>query len=94
MAGGEWVRLLIYMFSSLGTNIYHSGVLARAKFYRAIADEAQFIRNRYTSIFPFGILEYKYKYSACSATRASISLAFLRAKYRWMLTGTPVTNTL
>ncbi|KAG6887923.1 hypothetical protein C0992_010201 [Termitomyces sp. T32_za158] len=51
-----------------------SGILARAKFYRAVADEAQFIRNR--------------------ATRSSISLAYVQAKYRWMLTGTPVTNTL
>ncbi|KAG6868140.1 hypothetical protein C0993_007214, partial [Termitomyces sp. T159_Od127] len=46
-----------------------SGILARAKFYRAVADEAQ-------------------------ATRSSISLAHVQAKYRWMLTGTPVTNTL
>ncbi|RDB23958.1 putative ATP-dependent helicase C23E6.02 [Hypsizygus marmoreus] len=52
----------------------NGGILARAKFYRAVADEAQFIRNR--------------------ATRSSISLAHVRAKYRWMLTGTPVTNTL
>ena len=52
----------------------YSGPLARTKFYRVIADEAQFIRNR--------------------STRSSISLAYVRAKYRWMLTGTPVTNTL
>ncbi|KAJ7583553.1 SNF2 family DNA-dependent ATPase [Mycena floridula] len=52
----------------------HGGVLANVKFFRAIADEAQFIRNR--------------------ATRSSISMAHVRAKYRWMLTGTPVTNTL
>jgi SNF2 family DNA or RNA helicase len=52
----------------------HGGILARVKFYRAIADEAQFIRNR--------------------STRSSISLAHIKAKYRWMLTGTPVTNTL
>ncbi|KAF8064022.1 SNF2 family DNA-dependent ATPase [Lyophyllum atratum] len=52
----------------------NGGILARAKFYRAIADEAQFIRNR--------------------GTRSSISLAHIKAKYRWMLTGTPVTNTL
>ncbi|KAG6902647.1 hypothetical protein C0995_013772 [Termitomyces sp. Mi166 len=51
-----------------------SGILAHAKFYRAVADEAQFIRNR--------------------ATRSSVSLAHVKAKYRWMLTGTPVTNTL
>lgn len=51
-----------------------SGVLARSRFYRAIADEAQYIRNR--------------------STKASLSLAHIRAKYRWMLTGTPVTNTL
>ncbi|KAJ3930944.1 MAG: SNF2 family DNA-dependent ATPase [Lentinula lateritia] len=50
------------------------GILARTKFHRAIADEAQFIRNR--------------------ATRSSISLAHVQATYRWMLTGTPVTNTL
>lgn len=30
-----------------------SGILARAKFYRVVADEAQFIRNRYVSIFRF-----------------------------------------
>ncbi|GLB44215.1 putative SNF2 family N-terminal domain [Lyophyllum shimeji] len=52
----------------------NGGILARAMFYRAVADEAQFIRNR--------------------ATRSSISLAHVKAKYRWMLTGTPVTNTL
>ncbi|KAJ4480950.1 SNF2 family DNA-dependent ATPase [Lentinula aciculospora] len=52
----------------------NGGVLARTRFYRAIADEAQFIRNR--------------------ATRSSVSLAHVRATYRWMLTGTPVTNTL
>ncbi|PPQ64913.1 hypothetical protein CVT24_008253 [Panaeolus cyanescens] len=52
----------------------NGGVLARSRFYRVIADEAQFIRNR--------------------STRASICLAIVRAKYRWVLTGTPVTNTL
>ncbi|KAG5651444.1 hypothetical protein H0H81_008625 [Sphagnurus paluster] len=52
----------------------NGGILAKAKFYRVVADEAQFIRNR--------------------ATRSSISLAHVKAKYRWMLTGTPVTNTL
>ncbi|KAF7421162.1 hypothetical protein PC9H_011682 [Pleurotus ostreatus] len=50
------------------------GILARAKFFRVVADEAQFIRNR--------------------STRASTSLAYIRSIYRWMLTGTPVTNTL
>ncbi|CAK5270957.1 unnamed protein product [Mycena citricolor] len=54
--------------------IKHGGVLARTRFHRVIADEAQYIRNR--------------------STKASISLAYVRAKYRWMLTGTPVTNTL
>ncbi|KAF5337985.1 hypothetical protein D9758_014335 [Tetrapyrgos nigripes] len=52
----------------------NGGVLAKIKFYRAIADEAQYIRNR--------------------VTKASIALAHIQAKYRWMLTGTPVTNTL
>ncbi|TFK37535.1 SNF2 family DNA-dependent ATPase [Crucibulum laeve] len=52
----------------------NGGVLTKMKFFRVIADEAQFIRNR--------------------STRASISLAYVKAKYRWMLTGTPVTNTL
>ncbi|KAE9403438.1 hypothetical protein BT96DRAFT_1016994 [Gymnopus androsaceus JB14] len=52
----------------------NGGVLARTKFFRTIADEAQFIRNR--------------------ATRSSVSLAHVQATYRWMLTGTPVTNTL
>ncbi|EAU87720.1 hypothetical protein CC1G_08756 [Coprinopsis cinerea okayama7 len=52
----------------------NGGPLARLHFYRVIADEAQFIRNR--------------------ATRASISMALVRATYRWTLTGTPVTNTL
>ncbi|KIM41993.1 hypothetical protein M413DRAFT_71424 [Hebeloma cylindrosporum] len=52
----------------------NGGILSKARFYRVIADEAQFIRNR--------------------ATRSSISLALVKAKYRWMLTGTPVTNTL
>ncbi|KAJ7325554.1 SNF2 family DNA-dependent ATPase [Mycena albidolilacea] len=52
----------------------HGGPLARSRFYRVIADEAQYIRNR--------------------STKASLSLAHVRAKLRWMLTGTPVTNTL
>ncbi|KIK57545.1 hypothetical protein GYMLUDRAFT_203637 [Collybiopsis luxurians FD-317 M1] len=52
----------------------NGGILARTRFFRAVADEAQFIRNR--------------------ATRSSISLAHVQATYRWMLTGTPVTNTL
>ncbi|KAF9468325.1 SNF2 family DNA-dependent ATPase [Collybia nuda] len=52
----------------------NGGILSRVKFYRAVADEAQFIRNR--------------------STRSSMSLAHVKAKYRWMLTGTPVTNTL
>ncbi|KAJ7131709.1 SNF2 family DNA-dependent ATPase [Mycena crocata] len=52
----------------------HGGVLAKSRFFRAIADEAQYIRTR--------------------STKASLSLAHVRAKYRWMLTGTPVTNTL
>ncbi|KJA22647.1 hypothetical protein HYPSUDRAFT_87246 [Hypholoma sublateritium FD-334 SS-4] len=52
----------------------NGGLLSKAKFYRVIADEAQFIRNR--------------------STRASISLATIKSKLRWMLTGTPVTNTL
>ncbi|ESK86005.1 snf2 family dna-dependent atpase [Moniliophthora roreri MCA 2997] len=52
----------------------NGGVLARTKFFRVVADEAQFIRNR--------------------ATRTSQSVALVRAKYRWMLTGTPVTNSL
>lgn len=30
---------------------YHSGILSKAKFYRVIADEAQFIRNRYAQGF-------------------------------------------
>ncbi|KAL1746595.1 P-loop containing nucleoside triphosphate hydrolase protein [Schizophyllum fasciatum] len=50
------------------------GVLARTQFFRVIADEAQFIRNR--------------------STQASLSLAYVRAKHRWALTGTPVTNSL
>ncbi|KAG7087376.1 hypothetical protein E1B28_013349 [Marasmius oreades] len=52
----------------------HGGVLARTKFYRVVADEAQYIRNR--------------------ATRASITMTLVKAKHRWMLTGTPVTNSL
>ncbi|KDR65835.1 hypothetical protein GALMADRAFT_131232 [Galerina marginata CBS 339.88] len=52
----------------------YGGLLYKAKFFRVIADEAQFIRNR--------------------STRSSTSLARVTAKYRWMLTGTPVTNTL
>ncbi|KAF9485841.1 hypothetical protein BDN70DRAFT_870738 [Pholiota conissans] len=52
----------------------YGGLLSKAKFYRVVADEAQFIRNR--------------------STRSSISLALVKSKLRWMLTGTPVTNTL
>ncbi|TRM63219.1 SNF2 family N-terminal domain-containing protein [Schizophyllum amplum] len=50
------------------------GLLARTQFFRVIADEAQYIRNR--------------------STQSSLSLAYVRAKHRWALTGTPVTNTL
>ncbi|KAJ6615353.1 SNF2 family N-terminal domain-containing protein [Mycena sp. CBHHK59/15] len=42
----------------------YGGVLARSRFYRAIADEAQYIRTR--------------------STKASVSLAHVRAKYRWI----------
>lgn len=52
----------------------NGGLLAKTNFFRVVADEAQFIRNR--------------------STRASRTLAWVRARYRWMLTGTPVTNTL
>ncbi|KAL0952817.1 hypothetical protein HGRIS_007042 [Hohenbuehelia grisea] len=52
----------------------NGGVLARTKYFRVIADEAQFIRNR--------------------STRSSQTLALVRSRFRWMLTGTPVTNTL
>ncbi|KAL0564202.1 hypothetical protein V5O48_017851 [Marasmius crinis-equi] len=58
----------------LARNGHVPGVLARTKFYRVIADEAQFIRNR--------------------STRASITMALVKARYRWNLTGTPITNTL
>ncbi|KAH9837668.1 SNF2 family N-terminal domain-containing protein [Rhodofomes roseus] len=52
----------------------NGGLLSQMKWYRVIADESQFIRNR--------------------RTRSSKAVAMLRAKYRWCLTGTPVTNTL
>jgi len=46
MAGGQWVRHpCSFPFFLMGQMLL-SGLLARAKFYRAVADEAQYIRNR------------------------------------------------
>lgn len=71
----------------------NSGLLSKAKFYRVIADEAQFIRNRYAPGFFSADVLFSCIYLS-SSTRASISLATIKSKLRWMLTGTPVTNTL
>jgi len=69
-----------------------SGLLARMKWYRVVLDEAQFIRNRCAIQL---LICLATELIACfRATRASKVVAQLRAKYRWMLTGTPVTNTL
>jgi hypothetical protein len=53
------------------------------------------------SLFEIGLLLSDFNkhlqsdtFLAYSATRSSISLALVKSKYRWMLTGTPVTNTL
>ncbi|KZP27972.1 hypothetical protein FIBSPDRAFT_917816 [Athelia psychrophila] len=54
--------------------VNNGGLLARAKWFRVVLDEAQFVRNR--------------------KTQSSRSVAYLRSTYRWLLTGTPVTNTL
>ena len=71
----------------------HGGVLSQVKFYRVIADEAQFIRNRYAT-GSFSRVFLHSSHGNHSGTRASFSLALIKSKLRWMLTGTPVTNTL
>jgi SNF2 family DNA or RNA helicase len=68
--------------------------MARMKWYRVVLDEAQFIRNRYVVIIQLFCLATELMLAYFRATRASKVVAQLRAKYRWMLTGTPVTNTL
>ena len=65
--------------------------MARMKWYRVVLDEAQFIRNRCAVQLLSQAIELM---SHLRNTRASKVVAQLRAKYRWMLTGTPVTNTL
>jgi hypothetical protein len=47
MASGEWVSFLADLPGCISSPASIRGVLARNKFYRAVADEAQFIRNRY-----------------------------------------------
>ncbi|KIY70851.1 hypothetical protein CYLTODRAFT_419390 [Cylindrobasidium torrendii FP15055 ss-10] len=51
-----------------------SGLLFNVDFYRIIADEGHFMRNR--------------------RVRASRAISMLEAKYRWVLTGTPIINSL
>lgn len=46
MATEGWVKFLILSLFKLSAHFDGSGILARTKFHRAIADEAQFIRNR------------------------------------------------
>ena len=63
------------------------------KWFRVVLDEAQFIRNR-CDIQLYVSGDQTYLVFSIRATRASKVVAQLRAKFRWMLTGTPVTNTL
>ena len=63
------------------------------KWYRVVLEEAQFVRNRCViQLYVSGDQTHLVLYF--SATRASKVVAQLGAKFRWMLTGTPVTNTL
>ena len=91
MVDRTWVSFCrLYHFISQLNAANASGLLARMKWHRVVLDEAQFIRNRFVSL-PFVSTNLFWLYRN---TRASKVVAQLRAKYRWMLTGTPVTNSL
>lgn len=84
--GNSPFRSLAYVF----TPSILSGLLAQMEWYRVILDEAQFIRTRYVECQPrLGSPDFVRR-----TTRASLAAARLRSKYRWMLSGTPVTNSL
>jgi hypothetical protein len=61
MAGRAWVDLTVYSYvwSSIESWSY-SGLLARMKWYRAVLDEAQFIRNRSVYYLSFRTTELNF----------------------------------
>lgn len=73
------------------TSPFKSGLLARMEWYRVILDESQFIRTRCVAEVRQNPVSSDFVHRA---TRASLSVAKLRSRYRWMLSGTPVTNSL
>ncbi|EPQ55741.1 P-loop containing nucleoside triphosphate hydrolase protein [Gloeophyllum trabeum ATCC 11539] len=73
----------------------NGGLLSRMQWFRIILDEAQFIRNRRVLFYlPRAPVSPDPFLNTFRTTRSSKSVALLRSKYRWMLTGTPVTNSL
>ena len=91
-------RKTVYVFSAcsliLPTDPGSSGPLAKVSWLRVVIDEAQNIRNK--SVYFDGEFQQTSSNPETNfrSTRISTCVAKLDARYRWCLTGTPITNTL